>query len=281
MEVEKPTVKISDIASIVSNNNSFASYIGSITVIKNLPAGKKAVITSTHIKKVLSQNYIDLSQIQIKGNKTVVKRKIIQFDNQILEKVVKEYLQRDPNIQVVKVSTGRFKRLIFSKPYQIKIQEVSKSSNYIRLKVFLLQNGQILKQFNVSVRYKQLADVVVAVRPILRGQIISENDISLKKMDMKRGYITDPSLVVNAVAKTTIQAGKPITLNMIQPDYPVKKGSNVKVIYNRNGIRIEIVGVALENGQQGQTIKVKNPSTGKVLPCKVIGKDTVLFVGGM
>ncbi|RMD45217.1 MAG: flagella basal body P-ring formation protein FlgA, partial [Aquificota bacterium] len=37
---------------------------------------------------------------------------------------------------------------------------------------------------------------------------------------------------------------------------------------------------ALENGQLNQIIKVKNTSSGKVIPCKVIGRNQVLFIGG-
>jgi len=136
---------------------------------------------------------------------------------------------------------------------------------------------QILKENYV----KQMIFAPVVKKDMIRGQIINEDDIEIKKIPLQRGIVTDRNILIGAVVRTTIKKGNPVKISMINPDYPVKRRSYVKVIYDRNGIKIEITGVALENGIKGQVIKVKNLSTGKILPCRVIGKDTVLFVGGL
>ena len=63
----------------------------------------------------------------------------------------------------------------------------------------------------------------------------------------------------------------------VNPHYLVKRGNPVKVVYVKGPIKIEIIGIALENGREGDIIKVKNPSTGKILPCRVVGENVVLF----
>lgn len=95
-----------------------------------------------------------------------------------------------------------------------------------------------------------------------------------------RKPFTDIKDIVGSTAKIDISENDVITERMVIPDYKVKRKDYVKVIYSRNSIRIEIQGVALENGKLGDLIKVKNISSGKVLICKVIGKDTVLYTGG-
>ncbi|WP_457624720.1 flagellar basal body P-ring formation chaperone FlgA [Persephonella sp.] len=279
--VEKSRVSLSDIAVIRSDSDSFADYLGNLTVRKGLKPGDSFTITKKQIENLLKKNYVNVSEILINGEKTVVRRKIIKLGPQEIEKRVRVFLkERYPDIKVDEVRFS-YREKIFPAPYRLVLDERSKTSSYIYLTGRVISGGKIVDRINISVRYRQFADVVFAKRDILKGETITIEDVIVRKTEKKAGYITDIKSVIGARAKTNIPSGKPLKVSMVEPDYPVKKRSYVKVIYDRNGIKIEITGIALENGLKGQVIKVKNPSTGKVLSCRVLGKDTVLFIGGM
>ena len=280
VETEKSDLNLSQIADIKTENKSFLQFLSSIKVAENLKPGEKTTLTKNDIKNILKKNYVDPDSVTITGSSVTLKRKEIIISKQTVEEKVSEYLKKkykDINIESIDFSLKPFKP---DSEYKIKIKERSKTPSRIYLTALVIQKGKE-KKINISVRYKQMVNAPVPKKDLLRGQIIKEEDIEIKKVPAQRGIITDKKLLVGAVVRTTLKKGKPVKISMITPDYPVKRRSYVKVIYDRNGIKIEITGIALENGIIGQVIKVKNQSTGKILPCKVIGKDTVLYVGGL
>ncbi len=82
--------------------------------------------------------------------------------------------------------------------------------------------------------------------------------------------------------KNSQEVGKiPITFRIKEnTKYTIEKNQKVKIVYVNKNIKIELLGVSLENGKEGDYIKVKNISTGKEIVGKIISEDTVLVEGG-
>ena len=281
VETEKSDLTLSQIAEIKTENKRFLGFLSGIKVVRNLRSGEKILLTKKDIRKILKKNYVDPDSVTIIGNGITLKRKEIIIYRQTLEEKVSDYLNKkykDIKIESIDMNFKPFKP---RSEYTLKIEERSKTPYRIYLTALIILKDGKMKKINISVRYKKMVYVPVPKKDLIRGQIIKDEDIEIKRVPAKRGIITDKELLIGAVVRTTLKKGKPIKISMIKPDYPVKRRSYVKVIYDRNGIKIEITGIALENGIIGQVINVKNRSTGKILPCRVIGKDTVLFVGGL
>ncbi|MBK3332484.1 flagellar basal body P-ring formation protein FlgA [Persephonella atlantica] len=272
----KDRIYLSDIATVSSDNKALESFLSSI-YISSLK--KSRIITDRQIKERLKENSINPDSIKFVGRKVVVKRKIPVLDEGYLKERVASYLNKNyKNIRVKNIRCS-LRPLKVENPV-IKIYQRSKSSSHIYITANIFSGERKIRQINCTVKYSQLIDAVVAKKDLMRGQVISRSDVEIKKVEFEREIITDISTVEGAVTKTFIKEGKPIKTFMIQIDYPVKKRDYVRVVYDRNGIKIEITGIALENGVIGQSIKVKNSSTGKLLRCRVIGRGTVLFISG-
>ena len=56
-------------------------------------------------------------------------------------------------------------------------------------------------------------------------------------------------------------------------DFPplVKRGEIITIAAVNGGLKITATGIAKSNGQEGDTIRVKNSGSGKEILCKVIG----------
>ena len=57
------------------------------------------------------------------------------------------------------------------------------------------------------------------------------------------------------------------------------KGSAVTVNFDQPGIRLSIVGRAMEDGAQGQLIRIQNLRSNRIVEAEVIGPGKVRVVG--
>jgi flagella basal body P-ring formation protein FlgA len=64
----------------------------------------------------------------------------------------------------------------------------------------------------------------------------------------------------------------PVTTNMI---CMVCKGDKVTISANQSNLTISTSGIALEDGNMGDSIRVENSSSGKVLRARVSGVESV------
>ncbi|WP_457624836.1 SAF domain-containing protein, partial [Persephonella sp.] len=224
VETEKSTLTLSDISRIKTDNKRFSEFLSGITVVKGLKAGEEKSLNRRDILKILQDNYVNLNSVVVKGESVKIKRKEIIFSPEILKKKIAKYLKKYPDIQIddIRVSVKTEK---FNKPYRLKIKERSRSGRYLYLTVYLLQEEKIKRKLSAMVKYQRLAEVVVAKKDLLRGELITEDDVEIRKIPVKRNYITDLSLVKGAKVRTLIKKGSPIKLTMIEPDYPVKRKS--------------------------------------------------------
>ncbi|WP_457621902.1 flagellar basal body P-ring formation chaperone FlgA [Persephonella sp.] len=280
VELEKDDVYLSDIADIRSDNRKFAEFLSGIKILKIKKKQEK--ISKKYVTAVLKNNYIDLSRISLTGSDyTIIRKKIHTITQKSIEDEVKSYIKnRYRNLRIVSLNIPKIRMEIDGK-IQKEIREVNSTGSYIYLNYRIFKDGVELKKLRISVKYRKLRNVIAAKKYIKRGEIITEDNIKVIKTDQNvRKPFTDTEDIIGSTAKRDIYEGEIITESMVVPDYKVKRKSYVKVIYSRNNIRIEIQGLALENGKLGDFIKVKNISSGKILVCKVIGKDTVLYTGG-
>jgi len=274
--ISKYEVYLSDIATIKTQNKNFKNYLSSI-YIKTIT--DKTVVSKEEILQALKKNFIDLSSVEIYGKKTIVVLNKTRIDKEKLEEIVKSYIKKHyPNIYIENISLRAPSIEVLGEP-KISIKEKGKTSSYIYLDIKLLN---INKNLSASIKYAPLLEVVVAKYPLPKGHIIKYKDVKISRIKIKRGkdYIDKLELAVGKKLKRTKRKGEPILFRDLEKQYLVRKNSNVKVIYNKGNFKIELIGRALENGDKGQIIKVKNISSGKVIQCKVIGINRVEFLSG-
>ncbi len=108
--------------------------------------------------------------------------------------------------------------------------------------------------------------VPVLAQPIARGDIIGEeNVVMLEKRRSPAGidYITDSAALVGMAAKRPLRAGVPLRVMDIDQPKIIKKGDLVTIAFEARGLSLTIRGKALEDGIQGQSIRVINTQTNR------------------
>ncbi len=118
---------------------------------------------------------------------------------------------------------------------------------------------------------------IVVLRTIGKEERLGPKDVGVR-MDVDTGskeYLRSRDEAVGKFAAQKLRKGKAIKYYQLHPEYLVRKRHNVKMVYEKGAVHIELMGLALQNGTKGEEVKVKNVSSGKILHCKVIGAKTV------
>ncbi len=278
-KVSSEKIYLEDIADIKTESLQFKNFLKEIEIDKSPKPKKTKIITKSRIISVLKTYHLDLTGIKIKGERCVVVSDFIKISKEQIIRDVEKFLEKKfKNIKIQTVSVHT-RNIFVPKNYSKEVEIKSKSRSYIHLE-YTISSPDKRISIPVSVKYSEVSSVVKAVRDIKRGRKITEEDIETVEMfNVRDGYVREPEYVIGKIAKVNIKRGSPIRENQIVPDYAVRKKDKVKVIYDRGIIRVELYGTALENGEIGSVIRVKNLSSRKEIRCKVIGRKEVLFIG--
>jgi flagella basal body P-ring formation protein FlgA len=158
-------------------------------------------------------------------------------------------------------STGRFRAVV----------EVSDSSRAGHRKNFPIK----------GVAHK-LVRVPVLTRHYAKGEVIEDRDVALKSFRHNRlpsYHVMAMSEIRNMAARTRIEEGKAIKLNQVEKPLWVRSKNLVMVELITPRLTMRLRAQALEDGHEGEVIRVKNLKSKKVFEVEVIGmKSTRLIV---
>ena len=108
------------------------------------------------------------------------------------------------------------------------------------------------------------------------GEVISEQHVKLEKVPQRRihGSYNEFQDVIGRKAKTNLAIGTILKARHLERVFSVNKEDTVLVIAGNNSIMITTSAIALENGQIGDMIPVKNTNSAKVFKVIITGKKS-------
>jgi flagellar basal body P-ring formation protein FlgA len=128
--------------------------------------------------------------------------------------------------------------------------------------------------------------VVVAIRPLDRGSVITAADVELQQRDMSGAAagrvlpVSSVEKIVGMEATRTIQPGNVVMADAVQPPVLVKRGDSVTVFARGGGIQVRTIARARENGSLGQPVQVESLDSHKPYDAVVTGmREAVVFAG--
>jgi flagella basal body P-ring formation protein FlgA len=123
-------------------------------------------------------------------------------------------------------------------------------------------------------------DIPIAHSPVLRGQLLSEADITLERRDVlvqRDECIPFPVTDSYLEAAGNLQAGTPVCVRMTRARAVMKKGQLVEAVFQDGTMTISLKVEALEDGAKGQMVRVRNPKTRRELYGKIQTEDLILI----
>lgn len=150
----------------------------------------------------------------------------------------------------------------------------------VSIPVEIIINGVSVKKVNVSLKIQVFSEVLVATTGISRGDILSPENISLEKREIKNSgdnIFTDPAQIEGRVASVNISRGTVITEKLTESPLMVRNGDLVTIIAVAGQVEVRAMGKSKQNGRFGDIIDVVNTDSGKRLKATVIETGTVLI----
>jgi len=123
-----------------------------------------------------------------------------------------------------------------------------------------------------------LTQVPVLGNAMRQGDVISAADIEyvdMRAADLSAGVIVKPESLIGQTPRRSIAAMRPIAASDIQPPMLVKKGDLVTVALQNGALGLTLQGRAMQNGSEGDIVRIVNTGSNRTIEGIVTGAQTV------
>lgn len=139
--------------------------------------------------------------------------------------------------------------------------------------------GKDVKERSVYVAFKVYKKKVLYMlhQTLKRGDVVKEEDVAEKEAYLTGSvaYPSSRSEVVGRKVRKDLQAGTVLTPQVLEEQILVKSGDVVSIVAENQRLVVNANGKALDRGKLGETIRVKNMTSGKEILGRVTGSNTV------
>ena len=157
-------------------------------------------------------------------------------------------------------------------PNNIIINDISGNSKLIKVNCigdnpwqFIVRNK--VNKLQSNTKNKQLSNFYALKNFKEKGSIIKEKDlIIIKRKNSQRNlFISDKTDIVGKKLKKSVNSNQLLKRSNLQKDWLIKKNSLVTIINNKSFVTIKEEGLAMNDANYMDMIKVKNIKSGKVI----------------
>ena len=135
------------------------------------------------------------------------------------------------------------------------------------------------KRIRVTGRLIKISEVPVLARRVLSGEIIGKDDIKwikVRSARLQQDIILNAGDLIGKSPKRGLRGGNPVRTSEVQRPLLVAKRSLVTIVLQAPSMLLMSQGRALEHGSSGDTIRVTNTQSNKVIEAKIIGPGRVM-----
>jgi flagella basal body P-ring formation protein FlgA len=147
-----------------------------------------------------------------------------------------------------------------------------------RVTVAVTVDGAPAVRVDVSLRVRRYAKVAVAKTTIARGALVTADLVAYEerdRMSLPPDVLCEGDSLDGLQAQQAIAANAPLTKRTATPPPVIRVGDTVTIVAGGDGIKISTPGVSDENGQVGQTIRVRNTGSNAEFRATVVDAKTV------
>lgn len=158
-----------------------------------------------------------------------------------------------------------------AEPLKIEARDQGQLSSRLNLQVSCLRGNVWSVYVPVDINVHQ--PVVVAVKPLARGQTIGAGDVQLSEANISRlsgQYLTSLDGAVGMDVKRPILQGGAVLQEQLDAPLLVRRGEVVTISAETGAIAVKMQGVAMTDGRLGEQIRIKNKASSHVVEAQVV-----------
>jgi flagella basal body P-ring formation protein FlgA len=120
--------------------------------------------------------------------------------------------------------------------------------------------------------------VIIAQQDLEAGQALDDSMVTTDwrpNSQVTQNHLRELNSIQHKSLRQFVAKGTPLQHNHLKATLLIQKNDLIKIISADPRFRIEMNGVALEAGSLGQSIRVKNLSSGKIIKAYIESADSV------
>lgn len=120
--------------------------------------------------------------------------------------------------------------------------------------------------------------VVIATRPLSRGTVLMADDLKMAVRNvapLSAGYLDQIDQAVGRQLKRPILIGSPLSLQVLQNKRVIRRGQRITIFAASGSLQVRMTGKALMDGVSGQSVRVENLRSGRIIEGIVSDSGTV------
>lgn len=284
VQIDSAEVKLGEISRINVQHgahDALAKSLKAISLGEAPPPRMKKTITGYAILAAIENSGVSRDEIGYSIPKTVVierRGRLITTDEVLAE--AHSFFGRDESLDVqvreVRWSSAQAVPEGETKIELNKLGQPQRGKIPLRATVFV--NGQPEARFLLTAIVDDWREVPVLNAPLERGMMIKPSDIEMVRLNLFKqpeGIAENASDVVGRRVTRNLSAGETIRSKFIDIPPTVPKGKTVTMNYRSAGIQATALGIAMDDGLDGEVIRVKNSSSRKIVRARISGPEQV------
>lgn len=276
--VDAPTITLGEIAVIDTPEPALREALTSLRIGDTPRIGDTTLVSSYKIQSLLKNANIDDVTIRGEQSKVKTRSRIVQESDlySMVEEWVKGKFASDIDVDLNFVRMPDRWAIPAGDSVNITIYTSARHlADDVNLKIRAVADNRVLATTHARIKVSLLRNSVVALRPIKRGSVITNEDVVLRKNDVTDANgmeIAKLEDIVGMEATNNISVGDLLTVRDCTAPVVIDRGSLNRILVVNGNIKMTIVGAkALEDGRVDDTIMFSNPmNNGTNLCAKVI-----------
>lgn len=130
----------------------------------------------------------------------------------------------------------------------------------------------------VPVQIHRHIEVLVAARPLPRGVVLTQDVIRQERRnvaDLARAWYTEPKQLLGLETRQAIRAGEVFSPQLLISPRLIHRGQELILFATSGTMTVTMKGQALEDGAEGDIIRVRNLSSERIVEGRVVGGNRV------
>lgn len=145
--------------------------------------------------------------------------------------------------------------------------------------LYFVSDGEVMSVTPVSGRYEEMVALPVARNRLMRGNVITEDDLEeitypISRLQSNMAQSADQ--IIGKTPQRAVSKGRPIRISELKAPSILQKGTKVQMRFLTPYMVISTVGEALEDGAKGESIRVKNFDSGKIVAAQIASSSEVV-----
>ena len=184
----------------------------------------------------------------------------------------------ESDIAAIRMPELRDQKVAVGSELVIEPAPLNERTGRVLVTVRITDGDRVLHRQRVIAQVESMRTLYVAVAGLARGSIVTPAQITQRRMPSSQvpaGAVNDRLAIEGSRLRRTVEPGSPFRKAWLEQPVWVKRGDPVSLQASRGRVSVTAVGVALVAGRRGETIRVRNADSRKIIVGRVIAPDTV------